>query len=279
MIVYSKYGYPPSEYKYFVYRHVRLDKNEPFYIGIGTVSKGGLYNRAFSKKRNNLWGKITEKTNYRVEILFETNKAQEVFSKEIEFIKLYGRISDNTGVLANLTTGGEGVSGFKFNASTIEKFRNRQLGLKQSEETLKNMSLAQLNRYKINGNSPKCIPVYQYSIDGRFIKKWDSSSHAAKSLCHSSPKVNTAIKTDSHYAFGYLWYKKFMGESFLPTQKIVKVHSVIQSDINGVYISGYKSIRLASISVFGNRVGVNYIKLCCAGERESYRNFKWKYND
>lgn len=279
MIIYSKYGYPPSDYKHFVYRHIRIDKNEPFYIGIGTVSNGGLYNRAFTKKRNNLWAKITDKTNYRVEILFETNYKQEAFGKEIEFIKLYGRISDNSGILANLTTGGEGVTGFKFNQETIEGFRLRQLGSKKPKETLKNMSLAQLNRYKINGISPKCLPVYQYTIEGVFIKRWDSGSHAAKSLGHTSLKAITAVKTDSHHAFGSLWYQEYMGESFLPTQKIVKVGSIIQTDMNGQFIAKYKSIKLASISVFGSRVGVNYIKLCCSEKRESYRNFKWKYND
>lgn len=38
---------------YFVYRHIRLDKNEPFYIGIGT-SQGNCisshYQRAYATR-------------------------------------------------------------------------------------------------------------------------------------------------------------------------------------------------------------------------------------
>ena len=31
----------------YVYRHIRLDKNQPFYIGVGTCD---TYERAYSKK-------------------------------------------------------------------------------------------------------------------------------------------------------------------------------------------------------------------------------------
>ena len=32
------------DYKYYCYRHIRLDTNEPFYIGIGTTEQGICYN-------------------------------------------------------------------------------------------------------------------------------------------------------------------------------------------------------------------------------------------
>ena len=45
--------------KYYLYRHIRLDKNEPFYIGIGTKEERYksfemIYKRAFSKKKRNI---------------------------------------------------------------------------------------------------------------------------------------------------------------------------------------------------------------------------------
>ena len=49
-----------------VYRHIRLDKNEPFYIGIGKEIK-----RAYDKRRGNHWKSIIKKTEYRVDILFD----------------------------------------------------------------------------------------------------------------------------------------------------------------------------------------------------------------
>lgn len=49
---------------YYVYRHIRLDTNEPFYIGIGTKSTSFSsikteYKRAFSKRsRTKYWHNI-----------------------------------------------------------------------------------------------------------------------------------------------------------------------------------------------------------------------------
>lgn len=101
--------------KYYLYRHIRLDKYEPFYIGIGTKTKsdikGNNYSRAIEKRRNNLWKKIINKTNYKIEILLESDNYSYIKDKEKEFIKLYGRKNLKTGSLANLTDGGEGETG------------------------------------------------------------------------------------------------------------------------------------------------------------------------
>jgi len=53
----------------YVYQHIRLDCNEPFYIGIGSDSS---YRRANERtRRNDIWNKITAKTDYKVVILFD----------------------------------------------------------------------------------------------------------------------------------------------------------------------------------------------------------------
>ena len=89
----------------YVYRHIRHDKNEPFYIGIGSDN---VFKRANSKKnRNEIWKKIVCKTTYEVEILFSEISTEEAKIKEIEFISLYGRIANKDGILANLSGGGE----------------------------------------------------------------------------------------------------------------------------------------------------------------------------
>lgn len=93
----------------YLYRHIRLDKNIPFYIGIGIDSN---YYRANSKKnRNDHWNKIANKTDYEVEILFEHDDYNFIKEKEIEFIKIYGRSDLKLGTLCNLTDGGDGCLG------------------------------------------------------------------------------------------------------------------------------------------------------------------------
>ena len=138
--------------KYFIYRHIRPDNNEPFYIGLGKYNYtyntyNCLYNRAYSKSdRNNLWKKIVSKNfgNYEVEILLDELNYEEAVEKEKEFIKLYGRIHNGTGILSNLTDGGEGITGHSF-IHTEEHNRKKSealMGHPVSEETRRKQSLA-----------------------------------------------------------------------------------------------------------------------------------------
>lgn len=114
--------------RYYVYRHIRLDKNEPFYIGIGAKKKDRYtvwtseYKRAFEIiRRNNVWKSIVSRTEFEVEILAEFESYKEAQEKEKELIKYYGRIINNTGCLANLTEGGEGAAGRIATSEAIKK--------------------------------------------------------------------------------------------------------------------------------------------------------------
>jgi len=90
-----------------VYRHVRLDKNEVFYVGIGKSSK-----RAYcSYRRNRYWKNIVSMSKYRVDIMFDDVSIEFAKEKEIEFISLYGRKNLGLGTLCNLTDGGESTTG------------------------------------------------------------------------------------------------------------------------------------------------------------------------
>ena len=93
----------------YVYRHIRLDKNEPFYIGIGSDL---TYKRANEKtRRNDIWNRIVMISGYRVEIMVDDISFSDAKKKEIDLIKLYGRKDKNNGTLCNLTDGGDGTKG------------------------------------------------------------------------------------------------------------------------------------------------------------------------
>jgi len=95
--------------KCVVYQHIRLDTNKIFYVGIGKNPK-----RPYSKNyRNNYWHNVVNKHGYRVEILLENLTWNEAVQKERELINEYGRLDNKTGILVNMTDGGEGVNGYK----------------------------------------------------------------------------------------------------------------------------------------------------------------------
>lgn len=153
--------------EYYLYRHIRLDRNEPFYIGIGVIHNEFItlrsrYERAYSKlKRNPYWRNITSQTNYDVEIILESDNRELIIQKEIEFIKLYGRKDINTGILSNMTDGGEGGNGAK-------RINKRVY----SEETRKKLSIANKGRT----NESQAIKVNQFNLQGNFIKEFPSLS-------------------------------------------------------------------------------------------------------
>ncbi len=127
-----------------VYRHIRLDNGLPFYIGIGKKEE-----RAYSKNgRTEYWHKIVKKCGFEVEILFDDISYEMAKIKEIEFIKLYGRANINSGILCNLTDGGQGSSGYKHSSETITKLKN--IAKNRTEETYKKISIS---------NSNKIVPI------------------------------------------------------------------------------------------------------------------------
>lgn len=116
----------------YVYRHIRIDKNEPFYIGIG---KDDTYKRAYQSsktKRSDFWHNIASK-GYEVEILMDNLTWEQACEKEKEFISIYGRKDLGQGSLVNLTNGGDGA--IEISKESIESIRKKLTGLKQSEYT------------------------------------------------------------------------------------------------------------------------------------------------
>jgi hypothetical protein len=116
---------------YYVYAYLRED-GTPYYIGKG---KG---KRAREPHYNNV-GNITPKTKERIIILHKDLTESESFELEKTEISKYGRKDIGTGILRNLTDGGEGLSGYR--APESEKYKyskpgslNGMYGRKHSEE-------------------------------------------------------------------------------------------------------------------------------------------------
>lgn len=199
--------------KHYLYRHVRLDKNEPFYIGVGTKGKrkaykdSAVYKRAFDtyKRRGKIWGDIAKKSEWKIEILLESDDYDFIKKKEIEFIALYGRINLGTGVLANLTDGGEGIKGGVVSQETKNKISKGNMG---RIKTLKEIELIRKNT---------SIAVYNVKTNQIF----DSSVKAAEFENISYPVFYYRLHSEI-MDFDY----KFVNESLNPIKRKPKIGSV-----------------------------------------------------
>lgn len=101
------------ENRFYIYRHIRPDTNEVFYIGKGSNISRGNNQRMISKERSKWWKRIValNNGNYKKEIIFECDDENFCFEKEREFIELYGRKDLGKGTLVNMTDGGDGAFG------------------------------------------------------------------------------------------------------------------------------------------------------------------------
>jgi len=107
---------------FYVYHLINSHNNLPFYIGKGI--KNRMYHHE-KMVRNNKIPNNNKLLFYKIKKIIDLNghiiykKIKENISEysalllEIEEIKTYGRIVDKSGILCNLTEGGEGMSGFK----------------------------------------------------------------------------------------------------------------------------------------------------------------------
>lgn len=235
----------------YVYQHIRLDKNEPFYIGISNSDKN--YSRAYSKSkshRNSIWFKIYEKTNYKVEILEDRVPFDEARKKEIELIKKYGRIDLGTGILSNMTDGGDGT------INVACKYR---------------------------------LKVIQKAMDGEIIKIWDSILDTEKVGNYDMGAVYNACIGKTNQSYGFKWEfvddekRKIAEKNRLDRKRKTKEKAkqriakskVVQKTLNGDIVRIWDSTSEASRHGFNSGAIYNV----CSGRNRTHKNFLWEFFD
>ena len=247
----------------YVYRHIRLDKNVPFYVGVGTDNKGH-YSRAFTKKARNFknthWGNIIKKTPYEVEIMIDDVPLDFAFKKEKEFISLYGRSDLGKGTLVNKTNGGEGVLGLRCKEKTKKQYR--ELYSKK---------------------------ICQYDLTGVFIKVHDSATAAAKDIGSNKSHIcHCANGTQSYRApKGFVW-RWFNGSienisnvvidkrsTVSPLTLATTMKSVDQFTIGGVFVKTFESFGSAAKAINVTR---GCIADCIKGRQKTSGGFIWKHS-
>ena len=209
----------------YLYRHIRLDKNEPFYIGIGKSDSD--FKRAYSNKNRNVyWNNIINSTEYRVEIMIQDITWEEACQKEIEFINLYKKNTQN-GILCNIADGGNGgylgdeinkkrkksLIGHIVSQETKNKIALKAKGRKASDDTKLKMSL--IHKKNKTGNwleskgskNGRAFKVYQYSLEGFFLKEWECAQYAVNFYKMNRTSITDCIKGRQKTASGFIWSK------------------------------------------------------------------------
>lgn len=233
--------------KYFVYQHVRKDTGQVFYIGVSKYyfvkqkNKVRKYDRAFSfakTGRNKYWNEIFEDCGKKciVEILSEFEDIKLAYKMEVELIKKYGKIHNKTGVLANMQDGGFvsewglPVISYDYEGNFIKKHDSVKDAAKYFKIKSVDNIYSSINygvnthkiyfhyfkegfNHKINVTDKDIYvhkvvhPCFQYSTDGKLIKKWRCVEDAAKELKIDRGFIRKNIygkfKTAKNFIFSY----------------------------------------------------------------------------
>jgi hypothetical protein len=113
----------------YVYKHIRKDTNEVFYIGIGKTQKRMISNNA----RNNHWKNIVNKVGFEYKIIEDNLSWADACELEKQLIRGYGRYDLGLGPLVNMTDGGDGTNGIIYTKERNEKISKTLTGRVKSK--------------------------------------------------------------------------------------------------------------------------------------------------
>lgn len=234
---------------------------KPFYIGKGKYYRINYHLqpklRGDNSIKSNIINSIVKETNelpihYKI---YENLSFEESNMIEIKIIKHFGRIDKGTGILSNMTDGGEGFKNVTF-----------------TEETRKKMSEAKIGKLKGKNNGNSKI-VEQYDLNGNFIRAYDSLTEAAEinNLCLKN--ISHCCRGESKSAYGYVW--KYNGTAYKPiikAKRLDKRKIVYQYDLEGNFIKEWESMQDAE-----KNTKIRHVGCVCLGKLKQSGGFMWKY--
>lgn len=138
MTIYSSTNLPSGFYVYAYLRHTdskTAKAGTPYYIGKGTGQRAYFKNKRQVK---------TPKESQNIVILESNLTELGAFALERRMIRWYGRKDLGTGILANMTDGGDGI--YNPNENTRRKIAAGQLGRKHTKEHLEKSRNSKLGK-------------------------------------------------------------------------------------------------------------------------------------
>lgn len=114
--------------------------------------------------------------------------------------------------------------------------------------------------------------IYQYSLDGNYLKSYNDLSSAALSINTSKQRISKACLSKSNLFDNYYWSYKYV-EPFVPETDLRR-KIVLQYDMEDNYLNTFESVSKASKFT---GLSKTCISRCCRGERHYSGGYKWRF--
>ena len=122
------------------------------------------------------------------------------------------------------------------------------------------------------GRSNKGHPIYQYALDGTFIKGFNTLGDAQEAIGGKAIVLNS--KHPNRAIGGYLWNREKVDKlDFVWSPRVKSVH---QYSIDGKYIASFDSLRQAAYIVSG-RASSCFIGGACRGDYDTAYGYRWSF--
>jgi len=286
--------------KYYTYIHIRPDTQEVFYVGVGSDFEG-RYARAYEfgpGKRNKLWCKIWLKNQKQVivRIVNVFDNVEDCLSEEVYLIKHYGRMSNQTGKLTNISQGGDRkagdpqkVSQFSKSGQYITTHDNIFMASKCTDTSVKTIYAAISKNRPANGffwkfcnsaedeksisvvlKTRRAKKVFAFTTECECVKQFPSVHSAGVELAVSPASIFKNLAGKRPTAGGYIWtYDKNDCKKPQSNKK-----TVFQYDMNGNLIRQFDS--LSDVVKTLGLSSSTAIRNCFTGKQNQAYGYVWK---
>lgn len=154
----------------------------------------------------------------------------------------------------------------------ICKIAGSSLGVKHSAESNKKKSDNHFQKGKFGKDNLSSIIVYQYNLDGNFIKEWENAECIKRELGYDPANIRASIK-EKVIRYKFFWSYEFLGKYYnnIPKMKdrSKTCKKINQYSIDGLLINTFNSIKEAKLAIGGGG-GIN---ACLKGEAKTSRGY------
>lgn len=121
-----------------------------------------------------------------------------------------------------------------------------------------------------------CKTVYQYDLDGNFIKEWESLVQIEKELGYSKNNLSHCCLEKTSSAYGYIWKYEKRNDVIYENKNLQKQRKIYQFSKKMIFIKEWDS--LESIE---NTLGYcrSAIATCCRCESKTAYGYIWRYEE
>lgn len=201
-------------------------------------------------------------------IIYQTDESEAkrdidkiVLEKETFYINLFRSDSSEFGY--NLTSGGDGISGYKHTEET-----KRKLSESHSGEA----------HWKFGKTNVGGEAILQFDLDFNFIKEWPSMSEISRELGCKANNISKCCANQIDTYYGFIWVKKteyydgYLQEHKSRAKCKSNDKTVLQYDFLGNFIAKY-----ISCSAAGKALGKKTVSTAASGRDPQLYGYIWIY--